>query len=155
MSVKRTGNWAKARKVTSQLPTNVLNTERTVLDFFMQKIENSAKRHIIADDLGWKSLAPFTIKKKGNSVKLIETGKYIRNISSWRNGRVAYVGIKDGITHGKVSLGEIARRQEEGTSWIPARPLWEPTAQELFEEMRAGHNNAAQILDDLIRNGRT
>jgi hypothetical protein len=155
MSVKKTGDWAKARKTTSQLPKNVEISEQRVLGDFMQKMENSAKRHIVADDLGWKSLAAYTIRKKGNDVKLIETGKYIQNIASWRQGKVAYVGVKDGIMYGKVSLGEVARRQEEGTSWIPERPLWKPTAQELFEEMRAGHNNAAQILDDLIRNGRT
>lgn len=155
MGVKKTGDWARARKITRELPKNVSISEQRVLQYFMLKMENSAKRHIVADDLNWKSLAPFTIKRKGNAVKLIETGKYIRGISSWREGKFAYVGVRDGVMHGKVSLGEVARRQEEGTSWIPARPLWEPTAQELFEEMRAGHNNVAQILDDIIRNGRT
>ena len=153
--VKKSGNWTGARAAAKKMPQNVKVAERRLIDKFLNRMKSSLVNHIIDDDLGWIKLSDYTIRNKGHAAKLIHSGLLISSITTWTKSKVGYVGIKPSVRESNgTKVSEVARRQEEGYGKIPKRPLWQPTAEEIYAEMKAGHDNIAEILDKLIRNGR-
>lgn len=153
--IKKTGDWSGARYAAKKMPQHVKVAERRLIDKFMNRMKSGLINHIISDDLGWIKLSGYTIRNKGHAAKLIHSGLLISSITTWTKSKAGYVGIKPSVREKNgTKVAEVARRQEEGYGRIPARPLWKPTAEEVYAEMKAGHDNIAEILDKLIRNGR-
>lgn len=153
--IKKSGDWRGARASAKEMPRNTRLAESRIVNRFLDRMKSSLVDHIVDDDLGWIKLADYTIRKKGHAAKLIHSGLLISSITTWTKNKVGYVGIRPNVKEKNgTAVSEVARRQEEGYGNIPERPLWKPTAEEVYAEMKAGHDNVAQILDNIIRNGR-
>jgi len=94
-------------------------------------VRGTLRRHITAQDLGWKKLSDHTIQKKGHPVVYVDSGTYVSSIGVEVQKQNTYdltISIfPDGYyeERGK-EIAEIAFYMEYGTKDMPARPLWRP-----------------------------
>lgn len=107
------------------------------------KGEAIAKQHLRDQDLNWKPLSPTylkwkTTKRKGkrrmSEKTLIATSSYFQSITTWADLKKAYIGVKRGVNNEEgQEIANIAKIHEYGSTKrnIPARPLWQPTLEEL------------------------
>lgn len=94
-------------------------------------VRGTIRRHIMAQDLGWKKLAESTVEKKGHPIVYVDSGTYMSSIGLEveRMGDFDLVVsiFPDGYYEDKgKDVSEIAFYMEYGTRHMPARPLWRP-----------------------------
>lgn len=118
-----------------------------------KKLRDTVIAHITAQDLNWQDLSDRTVKlkKQNKDLILIDTEAYISNIKLWKSNGVVNVGVKKGTTYkrtnGSVSLERVAIWLEYGTSKMPARPLWNPS----FEELGGKEGMRDYVIDAMFR----
>lgn len=141
LTVKKVGNWRGAIDFLGKSGFEVKKEVNKASFQLCTKLKNIVIGHLLAQDLNWKDLHPSTIKNKkskNRNNKLIDTELYLSNIKVWRELGTAYVGVKKGISHKRgdnvISLDRLAIFLELGTSRMPARPLWNPSIEELGGE---------------------
>lgn len=100
------------------------------------EIREHLRKHILANDLNWSKLASSTVAKKGHEDPYIETGFYLQNIEV----SVEMESDTDVMLHvfpsgkhpnGK-DLQDVAEMLELGGPNLPARPLWRPVQNEMW-----------------------
>jgi len=141
-AMRKIGNWAGARKLTSSLGLEMEKARFLSLMRWGLKAEGLAKTHMSKQDLGWKPLKPETISRKirkGYSENiLIETSSYFQSITSWvdKKSATVFAGVKK-VARNKdgEEIANIAAVHEYGSrsGSIPARPLWQPVFEETME----------------------
>jgi hypothetical protein len=105
--------------------------------------EAIAKLHLQNQDLGWQPLSDRYLKLKMKQRKgkrrlsektLIATSSYFQSITSKVLGRRVLIGVMRGVRNDDgQEIANIAKIHEYGSTArnIPARPLWQPTLEEL------------------------
>ncbi|GAB4493389.1 MAG: phage virion morphogenesis protein [Raineya sp.] len=139
----KTGDWSLVEKLIKNLDKNLMIATQNVLKSIADAAQTKLLNHIDKQDLSWKPLSE-TYKKqkarKGLSEKtLIASGEMRASISKKILQNKAFVGIEKGKKNKEGrSLETIAATQEYGslTQNIPARKLWQPTAQEVMQWVR-------------------
>jgi hypothetical protein len=155
------GNWdrvmLKIKRLSDDLKAEIgLSTAQS-----LQRIEKRAVGHINKQDLKWAPLSPAykrykertrdagwrrRRKKAGKTMPrrlsekiLIATGEYRKAITSHQldpfSGEVGVSRQEKYNGPGGAEIADIGIMLEEGTSQMEARPLWEPTADEMQEEV--------------------
>lgn len=147
MGMKKYGDWTKAGIVLNSITKNLYPMFQAVIDESGNIALKRMKEHIERQDLNWKPLSEYTIKRKGNDTIYVETGFLkdnlaVRKIKSKKDEYNIFIGAsawkrnKEGI-----KLSDLMIWLEYGTNKIPPRPLirptWieiEPIIKELFEK---------------------
>lgn len=154
------GNWDKVTSIINRLENEAQKAADISVKRWGLAAERIAKKHISAQDLGWKSLNPKYVSAKvkaGYSKNvLVRTSSYFQSITSWTMQGYAFVGVKREARdkQGNV-IANIAAVHEYGsiTANIPARPLWQPTLKEMKNAMATNPQfyNAAHILAENLK----
>lgn len=134
-TVKKIGNWDGVIKFLSDSGYEVKKKTQQAQWDFIKKYKATVINHLLAQDLNWTELSERTKRSKNGDLILIDTETYLNNIKMWKQGNSVLVGVKKGISYKRrntvVSLDRVAILNELGTSRVPARPLWEPSFQEI------------------------
>lgn len=140
MALKRVGDWEKAARLIANLGEEMQKARTQSLRQWGLKAEALAKKHISAQDLGWEELKADTIAEKirnGYSENiLVASSSYFQSITSWVDASkgVTYVGVRRSVRNadGEI-ISDIAKLHEFGSPSrnVPARPLWQPTLEEM------------------------
>lgn len=165
-----TGDWNKAQQLLSKLASRLKAEMSKTTAESLQLIEKTAVGHIDKQDLPWPPLsrayARYKERTRGGKWRrkrlkagkanprslsekiLVATGTMRQAITSYQTG--PYSGEVGVSRHESYDDGEkvvnIAAVHEMGTrdKRIPARPLWEPTAKEVEEEVTKNFLRAAE-----------
>lgn len=137
MSVRKVGNWNKAKRIMGALAFEMEKSKQIALKRLALKAEGLAKTHISKQDLRWTPLKADTIAAKvraGYSENiLVMTSDYFQNITGYVKDDTAYAGVKR-VARNRAGqpIADIARVHEFGSMSgnIPARPLWQPVMKE-------------------------
>lgn len=141
-NVKLTG-FGQVKSFLSNLAKDIRDVQLEEMRQLGLEGEGRVKEHLQKQDLDWAPLQDATLKRKTSPAqgkqrlsekKLIATTTYFRNITSWASGSRVFIGVKRGVRNASgASVGMIARVHEFGSKKrnIPARPLWQPTLEEL------------------------
>ena len=136
-AVKLIGDWDHVTDVLHNLNSAIKKAGLKASIDAALFAEGAAKKHISRQDLGWYPLKPSTIAakiRKGQSTNiLVATSTMFQAITSFNNGRTAYVGVKrTAKTRDGDDLHNIARALEYGSKNgnMKARPLWRPVRKE-------------------------
>ncbi len=130
------GDWGRLLNDLSTAPARLDRARRRALADIADRLEGAAVGHIRAQDLSWEPLSPKYLSwkiQRGYSENIyVKTATLFRGITSEVEEDRAFVGVRRGTIREAdgTDVVEIARWLEEGTSRMPARPLWEPTVEE-------------------------
>lgn len=147
------GDWKGVEKFFGSLGIEMKKKISQAQWDICKKLRDTVIDHITAQDLNWEDLSERTVKlkKKNKDLILIDTETYVSNIKMWRANGVVNVGVKKGTTYkrksGSVSLERVAIWLEYGTSKMPARPLWNPS----FEELGGKEGMRDYVVDAIFR----
>jgi len=104
---------------------------------FGYEIRERLRKHILAQDIPWAPLAARTRRRKGHFYKYIETGFYLKHIAvdveTGPNYEV-FLSVHPYGRHptNKKMLQDVAEILETGAPKIPARPIWRPVKNEMW-----------------------
>lgn len=139
--VNKIGDWGKVTKIVSSLKKTFEKVRLRHLTWIKDEAVSIIKAHIDAQDLNWEALSNEYRKAKqkegfdGDIYK--RTGRFIESIEGRLVDRESvFVGIKNGArSQDGEDLAMIAAVLEYGSRGknIPARPLWEPSMEEVLE----------------------
>lgn len=157
MGFNKVGDWEKVSRLIRELAPEFQRARQKCLKQFGLKAEAVAKKHMSSQDLAWIPLKPATIAakiRKGQSENiLIASSSYFQSVTSWVVDKTAYAGVKREAKNAETgeAIANIAAVQEFGSQSrsIPARPLWEPTAKQVFAWQEKENNPAQLVLDEL------
>ncbi|MCF6192325.1 MAG: phage virion morphogenesis protein [Candidatus Hydrothermae bacterium] len=130
------GDWGRLIRDLATAPSRLDRARRRALADIADRLEGEAVGHIRAQDLPWEPLSPKYLSwkiRKGYSENIyVKTATLFRAITSEVGEDRAFVGVRRGTVREAdgTDVVEIARWLEEGTSRMPARPLWGPTVEE-------------------------
>lgn len=137
-TVKKVGKWNEAIRFCSSMGYEVHKKTLTAQWEISKRLRRIVIGHLLAQDLpGWDDLSPRTLrnKKENKEYKLIDTELYLNNIKVWKQSGTAYVGIKKGLLYKRkgntIEVERVAIWNEFGNRRVPARPLWNPSIEEL------------------------
>jgi hypothetical protein len=120
---------------------------------FGEEIREHLRKHILANDLNWAPLSPDTVKRKGHADPYIDKGFYLKNIVVDVNkiGKEAVLlrVMPEGTHPNGRSLQTIAEILERGSARIPARPLWRPVQNEMWNYSTIKRLNLFKMLGDI------
>lgn len=152
--IKRVGDWDKVARVISNLSSEMQKAQIQSLQQWGLKAEALAVGHMSTQDLGWEELKASTIAskvRKGQSENiLIATSSYFGSITSWvdKGTSTVYAGVRrtERDKDGNI-IADIAKLHEYGSSarGVPARPLWQPTLDELSEWFPKSKSRPSEI----------
>lgn len=143
-SCRMTGDWHRVNVTLNKLHSDLVPTLKAKISEDGEVVLEKLTGHIYSGDLGWTPLSPDTIRlKQGNSTVLIETGSLAGSFTVQRfefdTGITVFIGIPDGASHPSgVSASTLMLWIEQGTSRMPARPLIQPTYEEIKELLPEG-----------------
>lgn len=141
MGIQKVGDWEKVERLINNIKPEMVASKNLSLKRWGLKAEAVAKKHISMQDLNWVQLKPETLAtklRKGYSENiLVQTSTYFQSITSWQDATInntVYAGVKK-QARGKDGeiIADIAATHEYGSKSgrIPARPLWQPTFDEV------------------------
>lgn len=147
MGIKFKGSWDRVKRWLNDLSTSK-RTQDVYGDAIRlgEVVKKSIIKHIMAQDLNWKELSEYTKKRKGHNRKYQDTLGFVKSINSTvyktSDGYKILVYPK-GINYRGIDYSKIAFWLEKGTKkgarqYIPPRPLWNPTLQELSKDGLVG-----------------
>jgi hypothetical protein len=96
----------------------------------------------------WPSLSPRTIKRKGHSFVLVDTGAMLSSAKAYRRGNRIFIRIPYG---GRTHNPDVPRYHQTGTRRMPQRKIIEVTPQ-LRMRLR---NTVVEYVHDMVRAYRT
>lgn len=136
---KKMGNWEGTLRMLKNLGYDVTDAYRKSQTDFAKSLRDRVIQHIKAQDLHWASLSPLTKLRKNqkNRNKIyVDTETYLKSIMILKDGNNISVGLKRGQPYKgrkdrSVTVDQVAMWMEFGTSKAPARPLWQPSIEEM------------------------
>lgn len=138
MVAKKTGDWAGALNFLRQMGYRVKTVTNKEQYAVCRELKTIVIGHLVSQDLNWEPLKEKTLKIKNpkNVDKiLIDTELYMNSITLLRQGEFVSVGIKKGMAYRKkgnfTTVDRVANMLEYGTTKMVARPLWQPSIEEL------------------------
>lgn len=135
---KKVGNWKGALEFMSQMGYRVKTVTKKEQYAVCKELKERIISHLINQDLNWEPLRPATLKRKNPEnadLILIDSELYMKSIALIRDGDFAGVGIKKGAAYRRkgnfTTVDRVANMLEYGTMKMVARPLWNPTLEEM------------------------
>lgn len=126
MASRLTGNWKGIKLLSQNLDKDLIQNSKEYLNKEAIEIQEEIKDSIYSQSGNWKDLKPKTIKDKGSSDILIETGQLVESIQVNQVNDLKYIIAPEGNHSSGVSNSELAVFHEYGTERIPPRPFIKP-----------------------------
>ena len=113
---RKYGQWKEAKQRLKNLDKLIINNVSTALRFSAKDLVKKIKIKIRRGDIGWEPLSPITVKRKGSSKFLKDTGSLKDSIISKYVNKLSYeIGIPKGAKNDfGVSMVTIAYIKEYG-----------------------------------------
>ena len=144
VSIKLFG-FPDARKLVFAQKKILRAVSNDLLGTVLFNAQNIVLHHLNMQDLAWTPLAVYTVQKKDSSLILLDTFLYRDSIRAWKTKSAGYVGVNNTVAYPSgIKICEVAIDNEFGTQKIPARPLWQPSA----NDVRAWRSS---LSDDFLR----
>lgn len=133
MTTTLIGDWNKLANKLRSLPSDIKQGKQQGLERVGKLTVETLKGHVARQDLGWAPLDEDTIKQKGNSDILIETGSLLSNLQLQEvNQDAIFVGANSNVTYPSgANMNEVLKYHEFGTEKEPPRPLVRPSYNEV------------------------
>lgn len=132
VNIRAVGDWRGANAMFRNFSRDIKRAFKSSQENVAKKLLRKVKGHLKKQDLGWVPLSQKTIDRKGHAIALIDSGAYYRSIKFWQVSYTVYVGVRRGVLNSDGNeIARIAVWQEYGTRYIPARPLWRPSIEEI------------------------
>lgn len=142
------GEWDRVKSKLQTLPSDLKDAYEKGTRESGDYVVNKMQGHIYNQDLGWTPLKDKTIKEKGSSKILIETGSLASSIKAKVISPTrVFIGAEGSNPSGE-SNANILKYHEFGTTRISPRPLVRPTFEETKPKIQEILKNA---LKDAIR----
>lgn len=146
MSVELGGDWAKLAEVLSGVARKIENESGKRLGRDLARVEARVLDHLDRQDLDWKELDKGYANRKeekGLSPDVLRaTNQMYQNITlDQPNAFMGMVGVQRGSLSGGGEVVDIAlihEQPENDGEKIPARKLWQPTYEEMKDELGEG-----------------
>lgn len=124
------GQWAGVADALDMLPAEIQSSAVWGQRKVAERLIRIVKGHINDQDLGWEPLDPKT--NSGDPRILVDYEDYYSAIKAWKDLGTYYAGVPRTAKNRRgISIAFYAQLHEYGTSRMPARPLWEPSFQEM------------------------
>lgn len=149
------GDWAKAKRLFNQLPTNLKSISAESQKLIAEKYVRAVRSHLRNQDIpGWTPLsykyASRKLKDIGSTDMLIASWDYYNSIKAWRERNVYYTGVPISETYRNgIKIARVAAIHE---SWStipgrPHRPLWSYT----FNNDMKGVRGITRLLNQIFK----
>ncbi|HOS77603.1 MAG TPA: hypothetical protein PLL15_06130 [Syntrophales bacterium] len=141
-----TGDWDSLKRVLDQASPKIRSESRKRIGRQLKKIEARVLKHIDSQDLNWAKLSdPYARRKEKLGLSpdtLRASNQMYQNITTHvENAYEGAVGVKRGVkTKDGAEVTDIAlihEQPDDDGEKIPARKLWQPTFDEVKEEVAA------------------
>ena len=158
MSLKMTGDWKKAGIVLRNLAVRLYPAFELQLQSDGEFVLEKLREHIDNQDLNWSPLAERTIEIKGGDDTIyVESGQLrdgltVRRVKSTAKGSTFFIGASPWKKHTNAHTGETVSMDslmiwlEYGTDKMPARPLIQPTYEEVADIITKNWENYFKTL---------
>lgn len=134
---KLTGDWNKLANKLTSLPSDIAQAKEQGLEKAGDETVKTIKGHLERQDLGWTPLDESTIKEKGHSKILIETGTLASSIKLTEVSKDAiFIGANDTSYPNGESVNDVLKYHEFGTETEPPRPLVRPSFNEVQPKVK-------------------
>jgi hypothetical protein len=151
ITTKLEGDWKGATEMLGTLDTKIRRGIQAAQRSQGQKLVRIVKNHILDQDLDW---APKKHPEKSGDPRVyIDTEAYYNAITEWQENLIHYIGVKSDKTNGRgQNIAYYAYLLEygwtsRGGNNVPARPLWQPS----IDEMGGQEGWKKAIADDIRR----
>lgn len=158
---KKIGDWNGAINYLAQMSYRVKTVTKREQLQVVKDLKRIVIGHIINQDLNWQPLSEHTKSRKNQENKdkiLIDTELYLNSITITRDNDSVSVGIAKGKAYRKkgnfTSVDRVANMLEYGTTRMPARPLWNPSLDEMGGAKGIKNRIAKAIYDKLASSAR-
>jgi len=157
MGVDLTGDWAKGLRALDNLANKVKDQTGKKIAQGVKKVERKVLDHMDKQDLDWDELSPAYAKRKEEKRqspdKLRASNQMYSNITTHQaDDFTGAVGVKRGVKNQDgediTDVAIIHEQPDNDGKKIPARKLWEPTFDEVKDELPQG---VAAGIRELIR----
>lgn len=125
MPSKVFGDWGKLKKLCNSLDKNIEVEVDKTLESKAEQIQNELISMIENQTGGWTPLDADTVKQKGHSKILYDTGNLVNSIEVLESGDKHIIAFTGGHDRG-LSNSDLAQIHEYGTDTIPSRPIVRP-----------------------------
>lgn len=133
------GDWDKIIKLTEDMEKNMVRDLEHYIKQQAYEIRDEIKDSINNQTGSWSSLDSSTVKQKGHSKILEETGQLVESIQVEKIDSLNYQIVPKGEHSKGLSNEELAKIHEYGNQHIPARPfispIYEKNMGETFKEV--------------------
>ena len=145
MGAALTGDWQKCLKTLDGAANNIKRKSSRAIRRKMIDVESIVLAHMDDQDLGWEVDEKYTARKEAKGLSpdaLRATNQMYSNITTHQeNDFTGSVGVKRGVkTKGGEDITDVALIHEQPDNdgkVIPARKLWEPTFNEVKDDVVA------------------
>lgn len=144
MPSKTFGNWGALKNLCNNLDKNIENQVDKTLDSKALEIREDLVSMIKNQSGGWSPLDEDTIKQKGHSKILIDTGKLVDSIDVQESGDKHIIAFMGNHSRG-LSNSDLALIHEYGTDTIPSRPIVRPIYEKYEKEIPKEISNIVEI----------
>lgn len=157
-SLTLTGDWNRAGLYLQNLAIKLNPAFQAQFEEDGQFVLETMRGHIDKQDLSWTPLSEHTIELKGGDDTIyIETGTLrdglsVRRIKSSTRGSTIFVGASPWKRHAPsgAKLSDLLIWLEYGTDKIPARPLVQPTIEEVRDLLQ---KHWKDLFESLVKGG--
>lgn len=139
MASKIYGDWAKVKKFTRNFPQTLKASLDEAEAKEAEEVRQAITDAIIGQELSHAPLKPDTIRRKGHSDILVDTGAFAHSftVEDYGGDKIIY---PKGNTDTGITMAELAIYHEYGTRKMPPRPTIRP----VYEKMKG------EVQEDLI-----
>lgn len=154
MGVSFSGDWDKLTRVLDRVATKHKSAQARAIGRSLKKVERRVLSHLDMQDLGWEALSDDyaeSKKKKNLSPDILRaTNEMYQNVTStqpsaWKGMVGVQRGVKTDAGEELTDIALIHEQPEDDGDVIPARKLWQPTFEEMKDEI------AAELMGTTIR----
>lgn len=137
ITTKLTGDWNRLANKLRSLPSDISQAKELGLQKAGNETVKTVKGHIERQDLGWSPLDESTIKQKGHSKILVETGTLASHIDVTEVSKDSiFIGAKNATYPNGEDVNDVLKYHEFGTETEPPRPLVRPSFNEVKPKVK-------------------
>ena len=152
-SLKMTGDWKRAGITLKDMRVKLYPLFEAQLMEDGEMVLQKLRDHIDAQDLDWTPLSPKTIALKGGDDTIyvdtgaLKDGFVVRRVKSSIKGSTFFIGASPWKRHPKgMKMSDLMIWMEYGTDKMVARPLIQPTFDEVQSILKSNWKNCFQKL---------
>jgi hypothetical protein len=144
MGARLTGDWGRIERVLGRVAKDLKSQTARQIGRSLKKVERRVLSHLDQQDLDWQPLTEAyadSKKRKNLSPDILRaTNEMYQNITTHQQDAwTGMVGVRRGVKNKKgdevTDIALIHEQPEDDGKVIPARKLWQPTFEEMKDEL--------------------